>query len=320
MQLLLRLAASGALMAGLFLLGGLEEFRGITRRIDWSMLGPFVVLTAVLVSIFACRWWLLLGSAITFRRSLAATVAGLGANMVLPARGGDLLRAYHSAHHRGARGHLVIAKLLLEKLLDLGTVLLVGTLALVLLGVHTQHGAVVWSAVAVTGALVVFLVLVRTHSAWLGSAIRAVLGTIRLGHVYDRHLHRLLEELTEGLSARKLAGPVLLSLAMWLTAYAAAYIVCAKMVGIPLAYLESLVLLLAASIGLAVPAAPSGLGTFHAAVASGFVVLGRPLAEGLVLAVALHGCFFVVLLVPAVAVYALGWVDRIPPAHAEAPR
>ena len=44
---------------------------------------------------------------------------------------------------------------------------------------------------------------------------------------------------------------------------------------------------------MAIPAAPSGLGTFHAAIVSAFVILGRPAAEGLVLAVAFHGVFFI---------------------------
>ena len=54
-----------------------------------------------------------------------------------------------------------------------------------------------------------------------------------------------------------------------------------------------MVLLFAAALGMAIPGAPSGIGTFHAAVVSAFVVLGRPASEGLVLAVAAHGVFFI---------------------------
>ena len=54
-----------------------------------------------------------------------------------------------------------------------------------------------------------------------------------------------------------------------------------------------MVLLFAAALGLAIPAAPSGIGTFHAAVVSAFVLLGRPASEGLVVAVAIHGVFFI---------------------------
>jgi uncharacterized protein (TIRG00374 family) len=309
-RIFVRLLVSGSLLAGLFLVGGLEEFKDMAQRMRWAMLVPFVALTALLVLLFAYRWWLLLGSTVTFRRAFATTLVGLGANMVLPARGGDLLRAYHSAHHPGAGVHLVVARLFLEKLLDLGTVLLVGTAALVLLGVHEKHRGVVLAAMLIAAAMLVLLVLVRMRSEWLASTTRAFLSKVRLGRIYDRHLHRLLQELSEGVGWQELAGPLLISLALWLTAYAGAYMACSEMVGVQLTYLEALVLLLAASAGLAIPAAPSGLGTFHAAVASGFVLLGRPLSEGVLVAIAIHGCFFVILLVPAAAVYALGLVDR----------
>ncbi len=75
------------------------------------------------------------------------------------------------------------------------------------------------------------------------------------------------------------------------------------MVGIPLGYLESLILVFAGALGLALPAAPSGLGTFHVSILSGFVLLGRDPAEGLAIAVAIHGAFFIALLIPGAVAY-----------------
>jgi hypothetical protein len=71
---------------------------------------------------------------------------------------------------------------------------------------------------------------------------------------------------------------------------------------------DAMVLLFAAALGLAIPAAPSGLGTFHAAIVSAFAILGRSPAEGLVLAVAIHGIFFVGLCV--IGAVALGRATR----------
>ena len=80
---------------------------------------------------------------------------------------------------------------------------------------------------------------------------------------------------------------------IWLVLYVVAYLAIAQLVGMSLSIAEAMVLLFAASLGLAIPAAPSGIGTFHAAVVSAFVLLGRPASEGLVLAVAVHGIFFI---------------------------
>jgi hypothetical protein len=75
--------------------------------------------------------------------------------------------------------------------------------------------------------------------------------------------------------------------------YVSAYLAIAAFVGIPLSAADAMVLLFAAALGLAIPAAPSGIGTFHAAIVSAFALLGRPPSEGLVLAVAIHGVFLV---------------------------
>jgi hypothetical protein len=81
--------------------------------------------------------------------------------------------------------------------------------------------------------------------------------------------------------------------AIWLVLYVFAYLAVAQLVGMSLTVGEVMVLLFAAALGLAIPAAPSGIGTFHAAIVSAFVLLGKPASEGLVLAVAIHGVFFI---------------------------
>ena len=62
-------------------------------------------------------------------------------------------------------------------------------------------------------------------------------------------------------------------------------------------------MLWASGLGLMIPAAPSGLGVYHATVVSVFYILGRPIAEGLVLATALHLSFFVALVLPMGVLY-----------------
>jgi len=75
------------------------------------------------------------------------------------------------------------------------------------------------------------------------------------------------------------------------------------MVGIPVGYVEALILVFVGALGLALPAAPSGLGTFHASILSGFVLLGRDSTDGFVLAVAIHAVFFLALLLPGAIAY-----------------
>ena len=90
-----------------------------------------------------------------------------------------------------------------------------------------------------------------------------------------------------------MAGLLIQTAFIWMVLYVLAYLAVAKFVGIHLTLADTMVLLCAGALGVAIPAAPSGLGTFHAAIISAFRILDRPVAEGLVLAVAIHGVFFV---------------------------
>ena len=65
------------------------------------------------------------------------------------------------------------------------------------------------------------------------------------------------------------------------------------------------------TLGLMLPGAPSGLGTYHASVVSAFVILGRPAAEGLLLATAIHFLFFVALGLPVVLLYLYWHYKRV---------
>jgi hypothetical protein len=88
---------------------------------------------------------------------------------------------------------------------------------------------------------------------------------------------------------------------IWIALYIPVYLVIAAMIELPLSASEATVLLFAGALGLSIPAAPSGLGTFHAAIVSAFALLGRPTSEGLLFAVAAHGVFFVGLCLIGVA-------------------
>ena len=65
------------------------------------------------------------------------------------------------------------------------------------------------------------------------------------------------------------------------------------------------------TLGLMLPAAPSGLGTYHASVVSAFVILGLPVAKGLLLATAIHFLFFAALGAPVVLLYLYWHYKRV---------
>jgi hypothetical protein len=62
-----------------------------------------------------------------------------------------------------------------------------------------------------------------------------------------------------------------------------------------------------------IPAAPSGLGTFHASVVSAFIIMDRSAAEGLLVATAIHLLFFVAYVLPAAVIYGRWRLKRVVP-------
>ena len=291
---LLPFATSAVALAWLGSTLDLSPLRGALQRIRWDLLPAVAAVLVALVGVFAWRWRLLLGGHQGWRACAVATAVGLGANQVLPARGGDLLRTLYSARWASVSLHRSLSALVVEKLLDLAAAGAIGALALALVAagtadVATRRLAGLTSLAVVGGSLAAMLML---RSGGAHRVLRAVVRALRLGRGLYWHAYRPLFHLRRALLARALAAPLALTLAMWLSLYAYAFELIPRVVGIELSWREAVAVLFAASLGLAIPAAPSGVGTFHAAVISGFLIIGRSPAEGLVAATIVHAAFF----------------------------
>jgi uncharacterized protein (TIRG00374 family) len=304
----LQMTVSVVIFAALLSFVGLGGVRQSVAKFDWHY-GPWFGLVATaFIAAFALRWYLLLGRETSFCNALTATTIGLGGNMVLPARGGDVLRVVLSARETKVGAHLAVSALVIEKAIDLIVVAAVGFVAIAL---HAGDGGsrAARTTASVAALAVITVALVGLWSARRGTLIfvfRRIFRVVRIGPSIYRHAYGTLDRLARAIHAQALVLPMFLSALLWCGLYPLSYALIGQMVGIPVGYLESLILVFAGALGLALPAAPSGLGTFHASILSGFVLLGRDSTEGLVLAVAIHAIHFITLLLPgAIAYFAL---------------
>nr|WP_246718126.1 lysylphosphatidylglycerol synthase transmembrane domain-containing protein [Rhizobium laguerreae] len=293
-----------------------EAIRIFRSGISVTPLLWFMLVTFGIAVGYAVRWRLLLDGKIGYRTSLMASLLGLGANMFLPARGGDLLRVHYSRVVATVPYVDAFGRLLVEKVVDLATILSVGIFSLVLAG-HTLNSEYrnVLLVIMIGAVLGIFLsaILVRYFGDRLIPVLRPVFGVVRLQDFFDRHISNFIRNSARSLSISVTFIPAALTLILWLSAYALAYIFVARFVGVPLSYQESLFVLFAGGLGLMIPAAPSGVGTFHASVVSAFVLLGRLPSEGLLLATAVHFLFFVVYVVPAALILGHWRLNRLAP-------
>jgi uncharacterized membrane protein YbhN (UPF0104 family) len=220
-------------------------------------LGAGLALYALATLLRGERWRALLaggGARCSRADAYALTTIGYMGNNALPARAGDLMKAFLTARRTGAPAAGTFGTLVAERILDaaaLGLVLvaLVTTLRLPL-------GVPGWALALAAGALVV-----AAGAAWL-------LGRRTAAGRRAREVVVALVAPSRRLWSRRGAGLLLLSVALWLVE-GGVYAIVGGVAGIELSLLDGLYVMALANIAALVPAAPGYVGTFDAAVLLG---------------------------------------------------
>ncbi|WMW66267.1 lysylphosphatidylglycerol synthase transmembrane domain-containing protein [Nitratidesulfovibrio liaohensis] len=290
-----------------------DAYRILQGGISPGMLWPFLLMTIAIALAYGYRWRLLLKFRLDNKASLIVSTLCLGGNMLLPARGGDLLRIHYSHLATGMPHAEILSRLLVEKVIDLVTIAAVGALASVSQGassVSAPHSILtIFTVTALMLALFV-MAMIKYFSEPFLLCLRHVFNCIRRQGFFEKHVTYLVGDIRRSLAISVMFLPGALTLVLWVSVYAFSYIFAARFVGVVLSYQESLLVLFAGAVGLMLPAAPSGIGTFHASIVSAFIYLGRSPAEGLLVATAVHFLFFVAYVVPAGFLYGRWYITR----------
>ena len=304
---LLPFAVSGVALALALNLADLGAFADLALRVRWELMPVVALVVLAIVLAFGWRWRTLLREGMPVPRALLVTSVGLAGNQLLPLRGGDALRVVLSSRGSGAPSlHAGVSALALEKVFDLLAVAAYGLAsASALLRHRTQSTGVDVVTIAVAILATSGLLLFAARAGWLNRLLRTSARAAHLPPNLYRHFVRPLHHMRQSASPGRLAKLLGQTAIMWLGLYVFAYYLVGLALGITISPSDAMVLLFAGALGLAIPAAPSGLGTFHAAIVSAFVLLGRPPSEGLAFAVAVHGLFFIGLVAAGAA--ALPW-------------
>lgn len=242
-----------------------EAWREITSLPGWTMVAALgLVLANVLI--MAVRWGYLLAGA-GYRCSagkLFSTVAvGRGANNIIPARGGDLLRI-ESMRERQVPVFVSAGTLFAERLLDgvvLSTWILFGALAI------GQGGPMLLTGVALSSGAALGVGLVALAARDPDGAERfAWRASRRLPPRWHTRFTRAAAHFVDGLGAfrgrRRLAAIFGTSAAMWLADVAMYYVVGEHAFGLDLPVGAYFLLEGIGNLALAVPATAAGIGTF----------------------------------------------------------
>jgi uncharacterized protein (TIRG00374 family) len=254
----------------------MSEVWAETRRADPRLLLLAFVTTGLTYVLRAYRWQYLLApiGPTHFRTAFRTTVIGFAATSLLPARAGEVIRPYLLARREGLSATAAFATIILERLLDLLTVLILFAL-FVLLGASgvvagdpAQFARVKFGGILAAGGAVVasaVLLALAGHPERLG---RLTLSVERvLPGAIARAAARFVETFAQGLAVMRqpgqLAAALVLSFPLWLTIAAGIWLT-SRAFHITFPFTASFLVMTILVVGVAMPT-PGAIGGFHAA-------------------------------------------------------
>lgn len=291
-----RLAAGG--LISLFflwwawrLIGGIEAMAVSLAQANYLFLGPAVLVYFVGVWLRAIRWRALLHPvrSISARRLFPVVVIGYMANDVLPARLGELIRAYVLGEQEGVPTTTTLGTILVERLFDgIAMLIFVGAVGF-LVPLGSQISSIFrLAAILFVGALIGLGVVVSSPERALrltGLLDRMLPSPLqgRFGLIARRFLRGL-----ECLQSGRLCVAILaLSVGAWLCE-ATMYLVVALGFGLRLGFPAYMLTAAVANLGAMIPAAPGYVGTFDVGALSSLQLFGVSPGQAAGYVVVLH--------------------------------
>lgn len=255
------------------------------------LLLPYLVVLAAEVLVRALRWQVLLQPTreCSFRNLSSATLIGLMANNVLPARAGEFVRAYVGARMEGLPFSTAFATVVIDRVFDGLTASAIFILAVLVYPLPELAKWAGYLAAAIyLGTLAFLIALIAREAAtlqWVGTALRA------FPHRFRSAATGWLSAFVRGLGVfrrpRLLTASVALSVVIWLGYGLSLYFMWLAF-DIRLSVFDAFVVLLILTIGLTLPSTPGFVGAMEAAIVTGLAFFGVDQSQAFALAVVYH--------------------------------
>jgi uncharacterized protein (TIRG00374 family) len=281
-------------------------FRQVDLRQSWHALsglhGRFLLIPLAVfllnVPLRALRWrWIFPSSA---RPGLTAclTVLGIGnmANLLLPGRAGDLARCVLLSRDGSlAESSRTLATLAVERVLD--GFAMVGMILFSLTALHPPQWVLqsLRLAIAIFGGLLVLLIVLRYRTRALIETVRRLFRRIHLAALEEK-FDGLMMSFADGLtaidSAKQMLSLLAMTAAVWTTEVALVWAIATSL-GFAITPSSALVATAILGLGLMIPAAPAGLGTYELFGTEAFQLVGLAASSALTVTLVIHAWVFV---------------------------
>lgn len=280
--------------------------RQVDLKQSWNALGrlngPFMLvpLAVFLVNLplRAWRWQLIFPASSRPTLGSCLTVLGIGnmANFLLPGRAGDLARCVLGGPTGSLNdGSRTLATLAVEKVLD--GLALIGMVLFSVWALHPPQWVLelLRAAILIFGGALALLVVLRYQTRALIDFVRRAFRWARLASVEEK-FDSLLTSFADGLSAVSSAAQLLtllvMTAAIWITESALIWGL-ARALGLSVTLGSAVVASAILGLGLMIPAAPGGLGTYELFGTEAFKLAGIAASSALALTLVIHAWVFV---------------------------
>ena len=292
--------------------------RQVDLKQSWHALGrlngPFLLIPLAVfflnLPLRAWRWQLIFSSSSRPGLEACLTVLGIGnmANFLLPGRAGDVARCVLV----GRAGSLTessrtLATLAVEKVLD--GLALVGMVLFAVWALRPPHWVLdlLRGSILIFGGALVLLVALRYRTRALIDSVRRAFRIVHLSSL-EEEFDGLLTSFADGLSAVSSSGQMLtlllMTAAIWSTEAGTIWGL-ARALGLAVSIKSAVVASAVLGLGLMIPAAPGGLGTYELFGTEAFKLAGIAASSALALTVVIHAWVFVANIVAGMCLLAV---------------
>ena len=298
LQTLIVLAATAGLLWLFFRNVDLKQAWAAVTRAHLQLIVAAMGMTFVTYTLRAIRWRVLLQPLGPVRLSTAfrTTVIGFAMIFLLPGRVGEILRPYLLARHEGLKATSTFATVIVERLLDVVTVLLLFALSIFLAAVDVGPQVRLVGFVSAAGAVValVLLCIFAGHPERLGNWAGRLSGWLptRIGGMVGGVVRTFVEGLAVMRSPAHLAAAACWSVSVWLSIAVGIWLTSLAF-DLTLSFAGSFIVVGYLAVGVSLPT-PGGAGGFHVLYKEALTTFfGADPAVAAAAAIVLHAVSFV---------------------------
>jgi hypothetical protein len=288
----LGIAVSAALVFVIASQLDLARAMGAIRAADGRWLLAATLLYVSLFPLRGLRWAVLLRpiQKVSVASATSGFAIGFMANNVLPARLGDVARAFVLGRREGIPVATTFANVMLERIFDGLTVVAILALSLELAPPPARWVDAVSLGMAALfgGALLASILIARSEDRVVAIA-RALLAWLP-PRTADR-IEALLRKVGKGLALLDSAGRTIMVLALSIVIWSlevAVYLLLQEAFGMSVSVLGMAAVMGLLTLGLTAPSAPGFIGVFEGTVIVGVTLFGVPAATAAAFAITLH--------------------------------